>query len=145
MSVCKNPNDSFVNEQLRWVATLSNKEKIYQDDGRPGCFPPSAWLRLKLYLQENNLYITGMLLQFRSHIINIGHNYQAYFFSKGVGACMMMSHQDGYSSTLNYFLVGYKDNHQVYIKKYQVPELIEVDSLTRTVENCKNSLLPGNA
>ena len=32
-----------------WIATLSNGETIYQDDGRPNVKPLSAWSRVKKY------------------------------------------------------------------------------------------------
>ena len=49
-----------------WIAELSNGEMIYQDDGKPDCYPESAWLRLKEYCEQNNLSIKSISVKNRS-------------------------------------------------------------------------------
>ena len=46
-----------------WMVTLSNGESVYQDDNRPNIYPESAWIRLKIYCEENDLYITDMKIR----------------------------------------------------------------------------------
>ena len=62
----------FSEKNAIWFVTLSNGETVYQDDDRPNIEPSSAWLRLKTYCKENDVYITEMFLKYRSNIVKIG-------------------------------------------------------------------------
>lgn len=134
--ICTNPRDDFVHEKLRWVVVLSNKDKIFQDDYRPDLEEKSAWLRLKKYLAINDLYIVNMVLQFRSHIIQIGTDKEAYFFCKSVGAW-------SFGPSFNYYKAGFCQGERVHVTTYQVPELIKIETQCRSLAKCKDFVLPG--
>jgi len=76
--------DDFLEEKTIWVCQLSNGIMVYQDDNRPNISPSSAWLRLKTYALENKVRITRMFLKFRSHVVELPHYADAYFFCKGI-------------------------------------------------------------
>ena len=63
----------------RWVASLSNGETIYDDNKKNA---PSAWERLKLYLDKNNLNVTMLRLQINNEIINLPRNAEGYIQKK---------------------------------------------------------------
>jgi|TARA_R100001163_G_scaffold61502_1_gene51554 hypothetical protein len=101
-----------------WIATLSNDEVIYQDDGRPDVEPASAWLRMKQYCEENDLHITNMKVRNRSHIEDAGSNYDGYFFCKGAGALMFGDF------TVHTFNIGVLENGKLRVRTWRLPELI---------------------
>lgn len=68
--------------QTIWIAELSNGQSVYYDDYRPGNLIDSAWIRLRYYLQENNLSISKLRLKFRSNQKLVGQGAEGYFFSK---------------------------------------------------------------
>src|SRR4051812_48908014 len=102
MSVCKQKDD-LINEKLHWVAELSNGEKVFQDDGRPGETEPSAWIRLRKYVQENRLSIESIHLVFCDHIEEVvPRNADGYYFVQKVMAFAF----SGTESTFHYYLFG---------------------------------------
>lgn len=101
-----------------WVATLSNGETVYQDDGRPNIKPASAWIRLKAYCEINDLYITNIKVRNRSHIEDIGSNYDGYFFCKGAGGVMFGD------MTIHTFIIGTLTGEKLSVRKWRLPELI---------------------
>jgi len=79
--------DQFILDRMDsspfWVATLSNGKEVYQDDGRYGDRDP-AWLRLSAYCEENNLWVTKLVFQFRcTRKEFFGDN---FYFTLGAGA-----------------------------------------------------------
>src|ERR1044072_5951102 len=87
MGLCKNPYDEFIAEKLRWFVKLSNGEIIYQDDDRPGESEPKTWIRLKKYVEENDLSIISFHIQFISHIEEVAPPGAAgYYFVQAVDA-----------------------------------------------------------
>lgn len=133
--------DEFINDQkehsARWVVTLSNGKEVYYDDFRPGLKDHSSWSRLKSYCDENNLHITSMYLQFRSHYESIEPNKDGYFFSKMARGVLVEEGQ----STYLFFLVGFIEDNKVKIYKYSVPELIVVDLFYREIQDCEENLI----
>lgn len=122
--------DDFLRErwlsEVRWVVNLSNGEQVIQDDGRPGCEPASAWLRLGEYVREHRLRIEAMWIQFRHEPpIRMPIGAAGYFFRKSQGALL--------NTDINFFfyLVGYLQDEQVVVKRFQVPELIELETELR--------------
>lgn len=111
-------DDEFVRDRLRWVVQLNNGEMIYEDDGRPGIEPTSAWVRLKAYCTANGLHITSMWLQFRSNRVSIGEDAPGYFFSK------MAFGVWGEAESYQGYIAGVYDGvGNVTIQRYRVPGL----------------------
>lgn len=130
--VCK-AEDDFVFERPRWLAHLSNGERVIQDDGRPGIDPPQAWIRLGNYCRQNKVHIVNLTLQFRSHHeAPLPANAPAYFFANKItavqGGTQFMSLAIGY-------LVP--DSQQVIVQDWIVPELICIGQEARQLEHIK--------
>ena len=127
--ICFEPDD-YINDryesQTRWIATLSDGRKVYQDDDRPGLSINSAWIRLGNFLKENQeLKIVGMTIGFRDHIVNVGDNADGYFFCKSAFA------GTGSNITIGMYLVGTLVGHTLNVKRYQIPEIILVEEEIR--------------
>jgi hypothetical protein len=133
--------DDFVKDHAehnaRWVVGLSDGSNAYYDDHRPNLEIHSSWQRLKDYCNQNNIYITSMYLQFRSHFENIEGGKDGYFFSKAVRGVLKQEEE----KTYHFFLCGYIDNDKVKIYKYSVPELIVIDTFYREIEECEENLI----
>jgi len=139
--------DSYIRDrfesQPRWIVTLNDGRKVYQDDDRPG-LEPSAWLRLQQYIYENavqtvcyrfnSVFITGMYLQFRSHIEHLPSNMDGYFFCKGMTAFMA-------GPTVGTYNTGYLSGDKVIVTKWRIPELISIGDDIRDVEKCQKFLI----
>jgi hypothetical protein len=109
---------NFAEGTPRWEVVLNNNERIFQDDGRPGMQPVSAWERLYHYCQQNGLYITSMRIMFRDNVYELPSNKDGYFFSKGIRGIL------GELVNFHLFIVGYLENDQVCVTCWKVPELI---------------------
>lgn len=132
--VCKQEDD-FIFEQPRWIAHLSNGEKVYKDDGRPGVEPPQAWLRLANYCRQNQLSVIQLTLQFRSHHENpLPSNADGYYFMNRVEVVQ------GYPSVESY-VIGCLTNGKLYVECWRVPELIITDAQYRDVDKAGPSLI----
>tara|TARA_Y100001938_G_scaffold88159_1_gene120784 strand:+ start:1902 stop:2378 length:477 start_codon:yes stop_codon:yes gene_type:complete len=101
-----------------WIATLSNGETIYQDDDRPNVEPPSAWVRLKAYCEENNLHITNLKVRNRTHIEEVGSDYDGYFFCKGAGALMFSDY------VIHTYSIGVLKGESLKVQTWRLPELV---------------------
>lgn len=122
---CPNP---YVND-LRWVVILSDDSCAWQDDNDPRYEEPSAWLRLKSFLNNNpNLFIKRILLEFRGHmeIIEVENNVEGLFFRKAIGGDVMSA------STQDFFIFGKLKDNILSVSWWMVPELILHRSETRT-------------
>ena len=108
----------FSEKNAIWFVTLSNGETVYQDDDRPNIEPSSAWLRLKTYCKENDVYITEMFLKYRSNIVKIGSNEQGYYFCKSVSGFLFSD------ETRHSYVVGTVRGNNVMVKSIKTPELI---------------------
>ena len=102
-----------------WIATLSNGETIYQDDGSPNVKPLSAWSRLKKYCEDNQLHITNIKLRNRSNVVDVGSNHDGYFFCKSAGALMFGD------MTMHSFIIGTLTGEKLSARKWRLPELID--------------------
>lgn len=142
MFVCKEEDD-YVRDRFesntRWIAKLSNGERIFQDDYRPGVEPYSAWLRLKDYVEQNKLAIEDLIVQFRSNVIQINHEkVDGFFFRNAVLGGFGLRASDLSLKTIQYFIVGTIKNGILSTVKYQVPELQAVSREQREIN--KDSL-----
>ena len=101
-----------------WTVTLSNGESVYQDDDRPDVYPESAWARLKIYCEENDLHITDMKIRNKGNVQSIESNCDGYFFCKGAGAFLFGG------ETVHSFVIGVLKDNTLHVRKWRLPELI---------------------
>jgi hypothetical protein len=139
-------SDDFVREleedrgQAIWLAHLSDGSTVYQDDGRPGASPPSAWLRLQTFLLERpDLRILGFSLRFRDnfHRMVVGAS-PTYFFRKAISAVV------GSSERADFILIGTIENAIIKLTRWKVPELILMGVEERPVPESGEGLLLNN-
>src|SRR5688500_18570136 len=127
--VCKQ-EDAYIFEQPRWIAHLSNGEKVYKDDGRPGENPPQAWLRLADYCRQTGLYLVNLTLQFRSHHeAPLPANAEGYFFRNKAEGIMNSSY------TAESYLIGYQQGELLHVQQWKIPELIKITDEIRSIES----------
>lgn len=127
MEIVTKVEDDFVKHQMRWVVVLSNGETVYQDDNRPGLDEPSAWLRLKQYVADNNLNIIEFWLQFRTNRVLVEPRAASgYYFSKSAFGVWGEESKEGY-------VAGALVDGRVVGMLWKVPELIAVESINREV------------
>lgn len=110
----------FREGNARWVVTLSNGQKVY-DNNRENV---STWVELHDYCYTNGLYITDMYVHFRSNHYHLPSNKDGYFFSKLVLGGLL-EESNSYS-----FLLGYEENDSIIVHKIRVPDLT-----LQTIEN----------
>ncbi len=106
--------DDFSIEQwvkhTRWFVKLDSGEIIFQDDDRPGVTPCSAWLRLKTLIQNTDMKISEMWIQFRNNKQTpLPKNSQGYFFSKSIISA------PGLKEPIGFYLIGYAEENKVDI------------------------------
>ena len=122
MTVCKQ-FDEFIQTYAectpRWEVVLNNNERIFQDDDRPGMQPKSAWLRLREYCEEHNLYIKEMTIMFRDNVFALPSNADGYFFSKGARGMF------GSTRTMLLFFVGTLQSGRLEVSCWKVPEMLK--------------------
>ena len=132
--VCKEEDD-FIFECPRWIAHLSNGERVFQDDGRPEVYPPQAWLRLKDYCRQNGLRVVNLTLQFRSHHeAPLPANATAYFFINKIAKV-----QTG--PQIEFLLIGHVENNKIKVQHWKVPELVCFGEDERPIEEGGESLI----
>ena len=114
--------DSYINvyadNNPLWIATLSNGEVVYQDDGRPNVKPASALARLKKYCEVNDVHITNIKIRKRTHIEDLGSDCDGYFFCKSAGALLFGD------MTQHAFIFGTLNGEKLSVRKWRLPELI---------------------
>jgi hypothetical protein len=119
-------DDEFVRDRLRWVVTLNNGETIYEDDGREGVEPASAWVRLKEYCQAGGFWIIEMWLQFRSNRVEVKPaDAEGYFFVKE--AFGVWGAEESYSA----YIAGAIQGDNLMVSRYKVPELVLLEEQVR--------------
>jgi hypothetical protein len=127
-TVCKNEDD-FLEDKSVWFVDLSNGERIWMDDGRPGVEPSSAWRRLGIYIKENKLKIVSLYLKFRSHIEKpLPDNALGYFFCNKALAFW------GEDDTMLSFLIGVYDGQGIIIQEWHIPDLTQQREEYRTID-----------
>ena len=122
MSVCTEW-DTYMNDfRLKtavWFAELSNGEKIFQDDDRPGEHPPSAWVRLVAHCQTNNLHVKRFYLSTGDGLIHPfedDEGLEGAYFSKGISGDMFSA------ETTHSYIFGNVRGNELRIKKYSIPD-----------------------
>lgn len=119
-----------------WVATLTTGEVVVQDDGRPGRFPPSAWLRLQQRCKSGGVGVRRLTLRFRDREEPAAPDgAQAYFFSKAVAAGL------GQEGQQLFYLAGWLSDGLVQVQRWAVPELILLGQETRPHHDCLTQLI----
>jgi hypothetical protein len=127
--------DEFIFEQPRWIAHLSNGERIYKDDGRPGVEPPQAWLRLAEYCRQNHLFVVNLTLQFRSHHeAPLPANADGYYFTHRAEVVQ------GFP-TVESYVIGYLNEGRLLVQQWRVPELVLVGQEYRDADRAGPSLI----
>ena len=133
--------DGYVLDRWHWEVRLNNGEVVYQDDYRPG-LEPMAWRRLKAYCQSRRLFITRLILRFRSHVETpLPDNQMGYLFmhsSLGIAGITPRS-RDGITGTLGFCLVGYIDraDGKLRVHCWKVPELLRAQFLEGHLEEIR--------
>jgi len=116
--------------QAVWQAELSSGEVVTMDDGRPGVDEPSAWVRLGHYCRRNGLRIRRLWLKFRSNVARdiLPADADGYFFCKS--ALGMLNSADTY----HFYLVGFIRDGSLTVQRWQVPELVLIESESRPID-----------
>lgn len=122
-------HDGYVEElqvdrgEAVWRAELSDGTVATMDDGRPGCEPRSAWLRLAAHCEDRGLSVVKLWLEFRSNAARdiLPERADGYFFSKCVLG--MFNAAD----TLSFYLVGSLHQGKLVVQRWKVPELLLLD------------------
>ena len=136
--------DGFILEifdaNTRWIATLSDGTRVYQDDERPGLETSSAWIRLREYLAERpELKIDNMVIQFRSNMIHVNDGpVDGFFFCKAALGSPVMP------KTVGFFVVGTIKNGILKTRKYRVPELLLDCEEERDIEQYRDFIIFNN-
>ena len=120
-----------------WVAELSSGETVWQDDGREGAEPESAWLRLGIYCEENGCHVTCFTIQNGTNTIQIKEDADGYFFCKGAGGFLFTSNEETYQS----YIVGTLNDDLLRVTVYNVPELTVHYSENRDPEEAGECLI----
>lgn len=118
----------------RWIVHLSNSTDVIQDDGRPG-LEWSAWKRLREYVYENDLSITGLSIQFRTNKIKILGEASGFFFCNSIAACLNSDDR------FHYFILGKVENDVVITQKWLVPLMIHVENGVRKVQEALDCVI----
>ena len=130
--------EHYIETYPRWEVQLSNGEHVFQDDGRPGVDPASAWLRLYDYCCKHNVYIKDMLIGFRSNTYSLPSNMDGYFFSKGAIGVF------GGTKTISIFFVGILKNNILEVTRWKVPEMLKEETEIRDIEKAGECLIQKN-
>jgi len=121
-------DDDYIESNTLWIAFLSNGEIVYQDDkcvDNEDSFTP-----LKIYCEQNNLFIDKFQIRFRSHIETVFENNdecQGFFFRKSIMA--------PFSSDKNFhrYIIGKVIDNIIYTEKWSTPEIIMVEQEIRSI------------
>lgn len=125
--------------QIRWMASLSNGETIYEDERTD--LPKRAWERLKEYIKEQNVSITNLRLQRGADIIEVPANQKGYCCGKKIQVIAPPG-----SQTFNWKCVGWLDNDNIcHLLWARIPEFMQRESEQRTSEKAGFFLIRNNA
>jgi len=114
--------DDFIRDkdQTYWSALLSDGRWVYQDDDRPGEVEKRAWVRLKQFCEENNLYVTKMRIRFRSHEESMPDGTDGYFCMNRV----LSAYGDPTKKTQGGYALGPIIDGKIHAQIWNVPEII---------------------
>lgn len=132
--------DEYISNRCVWIVDLKDGTTIFQDDDRPGVKIPSAWKRLRYYVQdypENK--IAKMRLRLGTHVIELPSEQPFYFYSRGLLQSMTQTHG------LDFHIVGWPDGKGcVACTWYKAPELVITEESTRPMSKCAPEQLIGD-
>lgn len=123
--------------QALWEAELDDGTLVYQDDGRPGIYPASAWVRLGDYLRRTGKTIIRLGLRFRTNRLTniLPQKASAYFFSKNDIGFLHSG------DTLHFYLLGALQNGKLRVQRWSVPELLLISEEERDPASCGENLI----
>ena len=139
MGLCEK-RDQFIMEKVIWVVDLSDGRTIFQDDGRAGEDPHSAWSRLQEEVERTDVKITGMRLRYWDNIVFLPKNADGYYFSKSATFDNVTGAQG------SFFMAGIlTDDDGLTVYRYSVPDLIRVETRERVnIESNRLFLIDNN-
>ena len=118
-----------------WIVDLSDGTEAYQDDGREGADPPSAWERLGNYCKETNLYITKMRFQNGTHVETVGADADGFYFRMTAGGVLFSD------TTFHGCVAGTLNNGKLVVSHWSIPDLIKEWSEEREASEDDISLI----
>jgi hypothetical protein len=118
--------DEFIWDKPVWVVTLEDDTEIWQDDERPGAREPSAWIRLRKYVNVMGIRIKKFQLRFRSNIITLPAA-KLYYYTRGILG------STGSDTCTHYACIGYTNTDKVDVTWYRVPELSPEKTVTKSI------------
>ena len=131
--------DDWLQEQKElvtlWTVRLTDGTEVYQDDGRPGIKPESAWTRLKNYCEQNDLGIDFMRISFRRNNKDVGHGADGFFFCKSL-LCGIMASKGTY-----YYVVGTINDGVLTTTKWEVPSLLDNNTEERDINEYNDCII----
>lgn len=89
------------------------------------------WFYLKEYIEKTKLRLTNMCVAFRDHVECLPDNMDGYYFSYGHAAIGIV----GPTVEFKQFVTGYVIGETLYIKKWMIPELVEVETDIRNIND----------
>jgi hypothetical protein len=119
--ICTTKDNYVTNYQennASWIVWLYSGLVVYQDDLRPGLYPPSAWERLYYYCHETGDYIKEMQIKFRSNAHRLTPEADGYYFSKGARGALCLPR------TIGLFFVGTLNDEVLLVRPWKVPEMM---------------------
>jgi hypothetical protein len=125
--------------QIRWMASLSNGETIYEDATNHS--NKSAWQRLAEYIVEQNVSITNLRLQRGADIIEVPGNQKGYCFGRKIQTTAPPN-----SITINWECVGWLDeNDTCHLTWARIPDFMHRKTEQRTSKKAGFFLIKNNA
>lgn len=131
-------NDDWITEYREgnpiWIATLSDGQNVYRDDGRWENEEVSAWKRLQDYCIIKNLFIEKFRFGFRSNMFNLSDNADGYFFRQGIRA---------YYPTTQYsfWRLGVVKDNKIHTIKWRIPEFIPSETEILDINKNEESII----
>jgi len=117
-----------------YIVELSNETIVYEDENRYGP-DDKAWLRLKQYCKENNLNISKVWIQFRSHkelvVENTGDG--IFFRRKILG--------NPFDNNRHYYVFGLVNANKIHTWHWKVPEVIMEEEDDRDIDGCEEQII----
>ncbi len=127
-SICKQMDEFFDGHTFVVQVELSNGEVVFLDDGRPGCEPASAWLRLKSYCDEQKVRIKNVFAICSNGKIPLVENAE----SQRLFSINRVSWFNGVS--LDMFNIGVIEGDKIRVASYSKTPFFLVEWTERLVE-----------
>lgn len=132
--LASDPNDGFLDVPHTWFwqVQLSDGQVVFQDDGRPGIEPASAWIRLGNCLKQHpDIGIVRFGVYFRNNSHFLPDEKAGYYFSKGLLQGV------GALNGLDYYVMGWLEHpDEVIFHWIKVPELLLINQYSKPLVEC---------